>query len=176
MRPPFYYGVFMIGTIAKFIEFTTARGLIIDQADAGVMLQKASDYLNRQKWSGDKASNRQPDSWPRTGFVWGDTPLIDENGAWVDIPEGDDDGTFSGTPYTIHQAAYQLGLAVAQGVDLSPAMGGKQTISETVGPISVTYDKDTIGLGPQVDWILGDVAEWLSEDLYTGGTFEIFRG
>ena len=87
-------------------------------------LRKATDYMvamYRNSWQGYKVNGDQALDWPRSGCV-------------VDGISVDDDIV----PTPIKNACAELALKVASG-DLY-ADQARGTISETVGPISVTYD------------------------------------
>lgn len=87
-------------------------------------LRKATDYMvamYRNSWQGCRVDDDQALDWPRSGCV--------VDGVYVD-----DDIV----PTPIKNACAELALKVASG-DLY-ADQARGTVSETVGPISVTYD------------------------------------
>lgn len=113
-------------TVAELRAYAALRGVTVPSTDAAceVLLIKAMDYLADQVFAGDKVQADQPLDWPRTG-------------AWVEnwpIPS-------NSIPRQLVQA--QCALAIeAQTVDLMPTrdlQAGGTVVSESVGPISVTY-------------------------------------
>lgn len=90
-------------------------------------LRKATDYMMamyRNSWQGWRVDDEQALDWPRYGCV-------------VDGISVDDDIV----PTPIKNACAELALKVASGDLYADQTRG--TISETVGPISVTYDVNT---------------------------------
>ena len=88
-------------------------------------LRKATDYLEQaffSLWKGIRVEDGQPLSWPRKCAYIDDYTLIDDN----IVPEA------------VKRACAELALK-ASAAELAPDMT-QGVVSETVGPISVTYD------------------------------------
>lgn len=86
-------------------------------------LRKATDYMEAaygQRWKGDKYTEAQALSWPRSGATL--------NGFEIDADE---------LPVVVARACAEL--AVRASADDLAADQGAQVTQETVGPISVSY-------------------------------------
>lgn len=83
-------------------------------------LRKGADYLEGYRWKGERLTGTQALAWPRSGAVVDGYELA----AAV-------------LPAALVRANAELAVRAAAG-DLS-ADAGAQVVSETVGPISVTY-------------------------------------
>lgn len=133
----------MIGTPDGLVAFASARGESINITDAAVALVKAGDYLGGLCWKGDPVSADQEDPFPR---------VIN--------------GTTYQTPAKVTTAAYRLGMASADGVDLEPlTTGGAQVIEERVeGAVTMKYAEATIGQAPSFPWLDNLLSDWLDGD------------
>ena len=83
---------------------------------------------------------------------------------------------FASIPIAVEQAVYRLAMLVADEVDISPVGSGKETIRETVGPITMEYDPATIGSGVSFPWWDGLLGHWIDSDGNAAGNFDVFRG
>ena len=117
-------------TVAFADEYHAKRGNAawdlldaVDQKEPA--LRKATDYLEQaffSLWKGIRVEDGQPLSWPRKCAYIDDYTLIDDN----IVPEA------------VKRACAELALK-ASAAELAPDMT-QGVVSETVGPISVTYD------------------------------------
>lgn len=166
----------MLGKPEKLVTFAAERGMTITTADAAIALTKATDFINSKKWSCKKADKYQADAWPRIGIAWGDCALLDATETPIDVPEGVDPRTVTGTPQDVFTAVYRLALLCADGFDLMPSISGAQEISvSAANAISVTYDKDTIGMRADIPWLDGLIGSWTGYDGMAFG-FSVSRG
>ena len=117
-------------TVAFADEYHAKRGNAawdlldaVDQKEPA--LRKATDYLEQaffSLWKGIRVEDDQALSWPRRYAYIDDYTLIDDN----IVPEA------------VKRACAELALK-ASAAELAPDMT-QGVVSETVGPISVTYD------------------------------------
>ncbi|AZS06249.1 putative head-tail adaptor [Pantoea phage vB_PagS_MED16] len=148
----------MIGTVQGLIDYAAARGVTVDELLAPVWLTRASDYLSRMCWIGKPVDPLQDGPWPRK---W-----LDEDGIEL-----------SGTPPEVTTASYRLAMAVGEGVDLEPITSGKQITKAAIsGAVSVEYDINSIGAGPDFPWWDSLVGGWLKCEESGGINFDVFRG
>lgn len=168
----------MIGDPQTFVDFANARGVTVTLGDAAMYLVKVTDFLNGFNWQGEQANVLDDDVWPRTNFISNGKPIIEygtpetvtvvPKGQLVDV---------AATPVDVRMAAYRLALASAEGIDISPISGGKETIRETVGPITMEYDPATIGNYTTFPWWDALLGYWI--DTVSGnaaGNFDVYRG
>lgn len=162
----------MIGNVQDFIAYAGARGVVIDPAQAPILLVKATDLLNTFCWVGQPVDPAQEDSWPRVGYDG--SPIVNDAKQPIEISPGVY-LTVSNIPAKIQFAAFRLGMEASAGVDLMPTVAGKQTLKETVvGAVSVEYDKDSIGAAPYFPWLDSFISAYiLCED--TGINFAVGR-
>lgn len=133
----------MIGTPEGLITFAADRGVVIDATDdANIALTKAGDYLGGLCWKGKPVDEDQEDPFPRT-----------INGQEVQLPN------------KVVTAAYRLGMASFEGVDLEPIReGGAQVIEERVeGAITMKYAEATIGSVPSFPWLDKLLSSWVDD-------------
>lgn len=112
-------------TVAELDAYCTNHGLTLSGSDAAkeALLRRAVQYLEDQNWKGARVSAGQVLSWPRAGvYVHGLPDELDSDAV----------------PAPIVAAQCQLAYDQAQ-ADLLPSGAGRETLSETVGPISVSY-------------------------------------
>lgn len=140
----------MIGNTAELIAFAESRGVIIQELDAAVALQKASDYINAKEWIGEVMDLLQADAWPRVefrspggAFEQAGTMIGIKRGEWITDPV---------TPRAIIDAAYMLAMASAAGIPLGESSDGKEFIRAKVSVIEVEYDKSTLGQTATFPW------------------------
>lgn len=164
----------MIGTAGDLIAFAAGRGAIIDAGEAPVLLQSATDYLNRQNWVGEQADLLQDDAWPRINFYSPGAAFIDGNDAAVGIVKGEYI-TDPVTPKAVISAAYQLAI-VAIDTDLNATVGQAETTRETVGPITVEYAESTLGGDVSFSWWDSLLGPFVLDDGNFAGNFDVYRG
>lgn len=164
----------MIGNTADLIAYAAARGMVIDAAEAPMLLQSATDYLNGFKWIGEVADPVQEDSWPRIDFYSLGGAYITADNSVAAIPAGDYvmDAV---TPRSVVNAAYMLAMT-ATTVDLNPVTGLAQTTRETVGPITLEYAEGSLGGAPSFPWWQSQVGAFLVEEFTFAGNFNVYRG
>ena len=100
-------------------------------------LRKATDYMlqmYRPRWKGYRKDGSQALDWPRT-YVYLESFV---HGAVGTFPFLVPDTT---VPIEVKNACCELALR-ASAADLAPDLA-RQTLSETVGPLSVTYDRSS---------------------------------
>lgn len=117
-----------LATAEAYISVTDADSYFSDRGDAAwaalttaakeQALRKGADYLQSYRWQGWRLNATQALAWPRTGVVV-------------------DGVTAAAVPEAIRRANAELAVRASAG-DLWADAGG-QVVSETVGPISVTY-------------------------------------
>lgn len=168
----------MIGDPQTFVDFANARGVTVTLGDATMYLVKVTDFLNGFNWLGEQANILDDDVWPRLNYVSNGKPIIDtavpENVTVVPKGQLVD---FASTPVDIRMAVYRLALASAEGIDISPISSGKETIRETVGPITMEYDPATIGNYTTFPWWDALLAYWIQPlDGNSAGNFDVYRG
>lgn len=135
------------------IAYATARGITLT-GDKEVLLIKAMDYIDSLNFLGIKSTKDQTLQWPRYD-VWVDGFMINSN----EIPK------------YLKNALLETAISIDQSVDPLQNVD-RLTISETVGPISVTYKSgqdSTIvkRINAQLRKLLN--GSW-------GGSFEVGRG
>jgi hypothetical protein len=108
---------------ADLSTYATDRGITIN-GTAAVLLIQAMDYLEQQDFQGYKYTDDQALQWPR-GDVYID-------GYYVSV---------STIPQSLIDAQCEIALAI-DGGDNPLANVERETTSETVGPISVTYSSN----------------------------------
>lgn len=116
-------------SVANATTYHNARGNAdawdaIEDKEAALRL--ATDYLTqkyRGKWQGKRTTSAQALDWPRTGVKWTDSPA----GYYAD----------NALPMELVNACAELALRTAAGPLLADL--GRETLSETVDVISVTY-------------------------------------
>lgn len=155
----------MIGTVAGFIAFAIARGVTVTDAQAGVALTKASDYIDGKDWDGIPTTEA---AWPRTGLVYSGSLLIDAQGSPIVAEVGDiiDQPV---TPQKVITASYRLALESAGGVDLQPTVTSQQVVEERVeGVIDMKYSEAWLGVAPSFPWFDSLVYEWIIQSQWSG--------
>lgn len=177
----------MIGNTAQLIAYAAARGVTVAEDEAPVLLVKATDYLNRLSWVGDK-NKGQEDCWPRSNFIFDGTPLFDDEGAPVTettdpsgttytLKEGDTVYSPAATPKTVVNALYKVALIIAEGLDLDGPSGGAQVLQEAVsGAVSITYAESTVGDTITVPGLADLLDDWLDSPITSGINFNVYRG
>lgn len=165
----------MIGKETDLIAFALARGVVIASADAAQLLTKATDYLNNQDWIGEPYDLTQVDAWPRFELVSPGGAFIDDNGSVIAVKRGEW-VTDPVTPRAVIDAAYMLAMAVNDGVDLLAVQDGKDTIRETVGPITMEYAASTIGAGVTLPWWDKLLGAYIDGSGVSAGNFDVYRG
>lgn len=166
----------MIGNTTDFIAFAGQRGVIIDPAEAPMLLQSATDYLNIQPWIGDLADPVQEDSWPRINFTSPGGAFVYPDGSIVAIDKGTWIAELTpASPRAVINAVYQLGMAAVD-TDLMPTGGRAATTRETVGPITVEYAESTVGAEVGFQWWDFLLGAFLLDDGMSGCNVDVFRG
>lgn len=165
----------MIGKVADLIAFAIARNVTIETADAPALLMKATDLLNGVDWIGEQFDLTQADAWPRINFRSPGGAFVNDAGSVIGIKRGEYI-TDPVTPRAVTEAAYWLAMASHDGVDLMPVSEGKDTIRETVGPITLEYAASTIGAGVSFAWWDGLLGAYLDHSGMSAGNFDVYRG
>lgn len=177
----------MIGKATDFIAYAAARGVIVSEQEAPVLLTQATDYLNTFNWAGSKPKG-QEDGWPRRDFVFDGTPLFDadgdpvtettdDNGNTHTLENGDLVYTPAATPKPVFIAAYRVAMAIADGADFQTVTGGAKVVQESVsGAVSVTYAESSVTDAVIIPGLNEMIAEWLADPLTTGINFSVMRG
>nr|WP_240002858.1 DnaT-like ssDNA-binding protein [Photorhabdus sp. HUG-39] len=120
------------------------------------MLTNAMDYLNNQKWKGQRTKIEQKLPFPRKGLV-------------VDGYEISSDEI----PRQLIHAQCRLAIEALDN-ELSPTIGG-EVLSESVsGVVSITYAPGTNSGSPKFPWIKGLLSGILSTS--DGMQFDVYRG
>ena len=105
---------------AELTAYATDRAITLTGGDE--IIYKAMDYVESQPFAGDKYTEEQALQWPRTGvYLYGFT---------VDYNE---------IPQLLKDAVCEAAIAIDGGANPLATLG-RTTSSETVGPLSVTYD------------------------------------
>lgn len=112
---------------AGLTTYATDRGVTISGTTA-VLLIQAMDYLEQQLFQGEKVTDTQALQWPR-------------NGVWIDGYSVDNDEI----PQLLKDTLCEIALGIDAGNN-PLATVERQTSKETVGPISVEYEKGTYEL------------------------------
>ena len=93
-------------------------------------LRRATEYMlqvYRGRWKGIRMLSTQALDWPRSGV-------------YLESPSGTDDLVADNiVPVEVERACAELAILAAAGPLLAPTTQG--VVSESIGPISVTYDK-----------------------------------
>lgn len=166
----------MYGDPQTFVIYAAARGVEITPSDATRHLTIVNDFLNGIDWVGEQADPTGIDAWPRVNYPSDGKPVrntLTEDLAVVPAGQIVD---FASIPVAVEQAVYRLAMLVADEVDISPVGSGKETIRETVGPITMEYDPATIGSGVSFPWWDGLLGHWIDSDGNAAGNFDVFRG
>lgn len=121
-------------------------------------LRKATQFLTKAyngRWAGKRATAMQALDWPRSGVRWDDSPS-----GWR---------SETSVPVEVRNATAELALKSEAGDLLQDV--GRETLSESVGEISVTYAQ---GSERQTTYASAD--GWLSSLLASsGGMIKVFR-
>ena len=141
-------------SVAEAAAYFTKRGRADDWdgvLDKEAALRSATDYLEqvyRGRWLGVRTTTAQALDWPRSGVPWLDSPLGSRP---------DDE-----VPRELKNACAELAIRAGS----SPLMEdqGRETASESVGPISVTYRE-----GSQRQQSYPAATTWLSSLVRSGG-------
>lgn len=122
-------------SVADASAYHSSRGngtwltLLPSDAAKEAALRKATDYMlgqYRARWKGYRVGSTQALDWPRTDVSLDDGPMY--NMVAVDV-----------VPTAVKNACAELALRAGSGA-LAEDLG-QGVLSETVGPISTTYDK-----------------------------------
>jgi hypothetical protein len=123
-------------TVLEADTYVTNRGLslswlALDDTAKAALLVRACDYMNaayRGRWKGFRRSDTQALDWPRQGVMLDDMPY----GATV---------KFDIVPGQVKAAQIELATRQMNAGD-TPLMAdlARGIVSETIGPISTTYD------------------------------------
>lgn len=166
----------MYGDPQTFVDYANARGVEVTLGDATQHLTVVNDFLNGLDWIGDPADPLGIDAWPRINFISDGKPVRDAATQDVrTVPKGQK-VEFSAIPVAVEQAVYRLAMAVADDIDISPIGDGKETIRETVGPITMEYDPASIGSGVSFPWWDGLLGHWVDSGGNAAGNFDVYRG
>lgn len=126
----------------------------------------ASRELNLLPWLGYRVSTTQAMAWPRSWVINPDSAYSQDYYSESEIPQRVKDAT----------CEYALELLNAGTTDISSRDSSREVISETVGPISVTYagpSQKAQGLARYPN-VLRSLSPLL--DSISGGQFRIVRG
>lgn len=110
-------------------------------------LINATQYIDgkyRTRWRGWRGHENQRLAWPRYN-------VVDSDGWSVD---------WDSVPVNVQYATAEAALLIIQGEDLSPSLErGGRVVSESVGPISTTYDAGApaVTVYLQIQRLLGDL-------------------
>lgn len=122
----------------------------VDNKEAA--LRKATNFLTQEyrgRWAGIRTTSVQRLDWPRSGVRWSDSPS-----GWRSA---------TSIPEELKFAVAELALRSESGDLLSDE--GRETLSESVGPISVTYAQ-----GSSRQTKFASVAGWLSSLVSRSGS------
>lgn len=107
---------------ADLTAYIAERGItLVNTITDSELLIKAMDYLESQRFIGDKGSKAQALQWPR----WG----ASLDGYYIDTDE---------IPLLLQEAQMEIAISIDGGVD-PMATEARETIKEKVGPIEVEY-------------------------------------
>jgi len=140
---------------ADLTTYATARGITLT-TDAEQLLIRAMDYIESLSYKGDKFTRDQPLQWPRDGVV--------VDGYVVDADE---------IPNELKNGLMETAIAIDNGQDPLADIA-RETKSETVGPISVTYS-DRAASTTIVRKISSSLRKLLSGGI-SGTQFNVGRG
>ncbi|QBQ80588.1 hypothetical protein WFI_00021 [Escherichia phage vB_EcoS_WFI] len=166
----------MYGDPQTFTDYAAARGVEITLGDATRHLTIVNDFLNGLNWIGEQADQTGIDAWPRINYPSDGKPVRDTLTEVVAVVPAGQIVDFASIPVAVEQAVYRLALLVADDIDISPIGGGKETIRETVGPITMEYDPATIGGYVAFPWWDGLLGYWVNVDGNASGNFDVYRG
>lgn len=166
----------MYGDPQTFTDYAAARGIEITLGDATRHLTIVNDFLNGLNWIGEQADQTGIDAWPRINYPSDGKPVRDTLTEVVAVVPAGQIVDFASIPVAVEQAVYRLALLVADDIDISPIGGGKETIRETVGPITMEYDPATIGGYVAFPWWDGLLGYWVNVDGNASGNFDVYRG
>ncbi|QHR66342.1 hypothetical protein rolling_43 [Escherichia phage rolling] len=166
----------MYGDPQTFTDYAAARGVEITLGDATRHLTIVNDFLNGINWIGEQADQTGIDAWPRINYPSDGKPVRDTLTEVVAVVPAGQIVDFASIPVAVEQAVYRLALLVAEDIDISPIGGGKETIRETVGPITMEYDPATIGGYVAFPWWDGLLGYWVNVDGNASGNFDVYRG
>ncbi|QBQ80523.1 hypothetical protein WF5505_00023 [Escherichia phage vB_EcoS_WF5505] len=166
----------MYGDPQTFTDYAAARGIEITLGDATRHLTIVNDFLNGLNWIGEQADQTGIDAWPRINYPSDGKPVRDTLTEVVAVVPAGQIVNFASIPVAVEQAVYRLALLVADDIDISPIGGGKETIRETVGPITMEYDPATIGGYVAFPWWDGLLGYWVNVDGNASGNFDVYRG
>lgn len=166
----------MYGDPQTFTDYAAARGVEITLGDATRHLTIVNDFLNGINWIGEQADQTGIDAWPRINYPSDGKPVRDTLTEVVAVVPAGQIVDFASIPVAVEQAVYRLALLVAEDIDISPIGGGKETIRETVGPITMEYDPATIGGYVAFPWWDGLLGYWVNVDGNAAGNFDVYRG
>lgn len=112
-------------TVAEFTAYAASRGFVLSGVlTAEQLLLRAMDYIESLNYLGELVDCDQLLMWPRVGVIYNCCHVVPDN----TIPE------------LLKRAQMEIAISIDQGIDPLAPMG-RLTSSETVGPISVTYEK-----------------------------------
>lgn len=166
----------MYGDPQTFVDYAAARGVEVTLSDATQNITVVNDFLNGINWIGEPADQTGIDAWPRINYLSDGKPVRDTLTEVVAVVPAGQIVDFASTPVAVEQAIYRLALLVADEVDISPVGSGKETIRETVGPITMEYDPATVGSGVSFPWWDGLLGHWIDSYGNAAGNFDVFRG
>lgn len=166
----------MYGDPQTFTDYAAARGVEITLGDATRHLTIVNDFLNGINWIGEQADQSGVDAWPRINYPSDGKPVRDTLTEVVAVVPAGQIVDFASIPVAVEQAVYRLAMLVADDIDISPIGGGKETIRETVGPITMEYDPATIGGYVAFPWWDGLLGYWVNVDGNASGNFDVYRG
>ena len=166
----------MYGDPQTFVDYAAARGVEVTPSDATQNITVVNDFLNGINWIGEPADQTGIDAWPRINYLSDGKPVRDTLTEVVAVVPAGQIVDFASIPVAVEQAVYRLALLVADEVDISPVGRGKETIRETVGPITMEYDPATIGSGVSFPWWDGLLGHWIDSNGNAAGNFDVFRG
>lgn len=166
----------MYGDPQTFTDYAAARGVEITLGDATRHLTIVNDFLNGINWIGEQADQTGIDAWPRINYQSDGKPVRDTLTEVVAVVPAGQIVDFASIPVAVEQAVYRLAMLVADDIDISPLGGGKETIRETVGPITMEYDPATIGGYVAFPWWDGLLGYWVNVDGNASGNFDVYRG
>ena len=138
-------------TEAELTAYAVARGITL-ATNTEQLLIKSMDYLESLQFNGSKAEETQPLQWPRTGVY------ID--GYYV---------TESTIPDLLKNSLNAICLEIEAGVNPLSTID-RETSSETVGPVSVTYKN-----GSSASSISRSITAQLRKLLSNSGGFALIR-
>lgn len=166
----------MYGDPQTFVDYAAARGVEITLSDATQHLTIVNDFLNGIAWIGEPADPTGVDAWPRINYPSDGKPVRDTLTEVVAVVPVGQIVDFASIPVAVEQAVYRLALLVVDEIDISPIGDGKETIRETVGPITMEYDPASIGSGVSFPWWDGLLGYWVNTDGNAAGNFDVYRG